>query len=114
MRQGFSDKPFHPTSITCRVLYFLASQRGEWCTWGAGVYMPTVHSVFRAGTTEETQLRFMQRLQRKGLVSGCDCGCRGDYTVTREGLDLLDHDSQQGEKLAQQYRDREEEYGYGY
>ena len=31
----------------------------------------------------------MRNLFAKGLVRGCDCGCRGDYVVTEKGCDLI-------------------------
>jgi hypothetical protein len=91
------NKPIHPTTVTGEVLLFLAHQDGKWATWGSAFYMPTVQSVFPVGTTEATQLRFMQNLQRKRLVGGCDCGCRGDYVPTRAGLRHLANECHNGE-----------------
>jgi hypothetical protein len=54
--------------------------------------MPSVQQVFPAGTSEILQYRFMRMLQTKGLVGGCNCGCRGDYTLTLKGLELLSGD----------------------
>lgn len=31
----------------------------------------------------------MRVLMRNGLVQGCCCGCRGDFTLTSKGRDLL-------------------------
>lgn len=31
---------------------------------------------------EKVVMAKFKRLERKGLVSGCDCGCRGDWTLT--------------------------------
>lgn len=28
-------------------------------------------------------------LLRRGLIGGCDCGCRGDFEITDKGLALL-------------------------
>ena len=83
------NKPVHPATLTGRVLMFLAHTDGTWTTWGPSIYMPSVQQVFPVGTTEKTQFRFMRFLQYKGLVGGCDCGCRGDYALTPEGLDFL-------------------------
>jgi hypothetical protein len=86
---------------------FLVRRKGEWCTWGQGFYMPSVQQVFPIGTSEEVQLRFMRRLQKRGLVSGCDCGCRGDYTPTENGLILLAEDCLVGEQEFKEWqRDR--------
>ncbi len=32
----------------------------------------------------------MARLIQRGLVDGCDCGCRGDFTLTEKGRKYLD------------------------
>lgn len=104
--------PIHPSTVTGAVLLFLAHQDGKWATWGPGLYMPTVHSVFRVGTLEKTQLRFMQKLQRKGLVGGCDCGCRGDYVITQKGLNFLANECISGEQ--EKARWERENIGFGY
>jgi hypothetical protein len=31
----------------------------------------------------------LSKLYRRGLILGCDCGCRGDYVLTEAGADLL-------------------------
>jgi hypothetical protein len=74
--------------------------------------MPTVQGVFPVGTTEVVQLRFMQGLQRKGLVGGCDCGCRGDYVLTHAGLEFLANTSLQGECEAKEYLKEGHPFGY--
>ena len=97
------DKPFHPETLTGQILMFLARMDGKWCTWGTSYYMPSVSQVFPIGTSAKVQLRFMQTLQRKNLVSGCDCGCRGDYTVTEKGLDFLANSSKSGRQERERY-----------
>lgn len=106
------NKPTHPKSITGEILMFLANANGKWATYGCSFYMPTVQSVFRVGTKEEVQLRFMQGLQRKGLVGGCDCGCRGDYTPTPKGLDFLANECFYGER--EKIRWEKEGHSFGY
>jgi hypothetical protein len=32
----------------------------------------------------------MKQLIRRGLVAGCDCGCRGDFHITAGGMAALD------------------------
>jgi hypothetical protein len=81
--------PTHPTSLTFKILIFLVQQKGVWATWGESYYMPSVQQVFPVGTSEDLQFRFMRRLQTKGLVGGCDCGCRADYAPLHLGLTLL-------------------------
>jgi hypothetical protein len=91
-------KPIHPTKLVTEVLLFLAHQDGRWATWGKGYYMPSVQQVFKVGTTTKAQLKFMQKLQKAGLVGGCDCGCRGDYVPTQAGLELLAKDCISGQQ----------------
>jgi predicted transcriptional regulator len=31
----------------------------------------------------------MAKLIKRGLVSGCGCGCRGDYEITQKGIEWL-------------------------
>lgn len=37
------------------------------------------------GTVPKLILAKMRMLRRAGLVSGCDCGCRGDFELTDKG-----------------------------
>lgn len=105
-------KPLHPKSITGQVLIFLAHTDGKWATWGPSMYMPTVQSIFRIGTTETAQFRFMKRLQFLGLVGGCDCGCRGDYALTFKGLMFLCKESVMGEQEAIRWKEQRFTFGY--
>lgn len=106
------NKPHWPVTDASKVLYFLAEHEGDWCTWGTSFNMDTVQACLPIGMSEDDQLKFMQDLQKKGLVSGCDCGCRGDYTVTREGLEFLANECVAGEYKAKEYE--KEGFGYGY
>ena len=74
--------------------------------------MPSVQQVFPIGTTAEDQLSFMQKLQKEGLVGGCDCGCRGDYAITEWGLKALAQDSESGEQEAREYLKMNYPFGY--
>ena len=38
---------------------------------------------------EAVLLRKLQHLVRRGLLDGCACGCRGDFTITDAGRVLL-------------------------
>lgn len=78
------------------VLEFLSRQldpdstRGYvWSTHGEGYSMPTVQDAMPAGTPHKVQLAKMRQLLKRKLVTGCACGCRGDWTITDEGLDFL-------------------------
>lgn len=69
------------------ILLFLAINRGGWCTWGDSdpSIMPSVQSAMPTGTPPKLQLAKMRQLIKRGLVSGCGCGCRGDFEITKKG-----------------------------
>jgi len=106
------ELPIHPTSLNTQILMFLARQKGDWCTYGTSFYVNSVQQVFPIGTSEDDQLSFMQDLQRRGLVGGCDCGCRGDYTITPKGLEMLALDCIQGRNEKETYL--KEGFSFGY
>lgn len=63
--------------------------QGTWATWGY------------EGADFGLQLRFSEfprkvllakarRLIKRGLLTGCACGCRGDFELTLKGKELLE------------------------
>ncbi len=68
------------------ILEFLAQHQGEWSTWGKGYSMPTVSDAMPDNTPDKLKLSKMRSLHKRGLVGGCDCGCRGDFEITDKGL----------------------------
>lgn len=74
---------------TIKILTFLSQHQGKWCTWGDSKFMPTIESVIPQGTPYKIQLAKMKKLMKQGLVTGCDCGCRGDYEITNLGLTTI-------------------------
>lgn len=69
------------------ILRFLDNLDG----WG-GWFSDFENSVLRAmpeGTPEKLALAKMRMLIRRGLVSGCGCGCRGDFEITSKGEALI-------------------------
>jgi len=74
---------------TIDILKFLQKHDGKWCTWGKGYSMPTVADAMPEGTPEKLQLAKMKNLIEKELVIGCDCGCRGDFEITLEGIEYI-------------------------
>jgi len=38
----------------------------------------------------KTLIAKMKNLIRRGLVDGCDCGCRGDFEITRKGVAYIE------------------------
>lgn len=50
-------------------------------TWNLECLMPIFPS--------EVILAKASALMRRGLLTGCDCGCRGDFELTRAGAQLV-------------------------
>lgn len=42
-----------------------------------------------AETPQKVALAKMRSLLKRGLVDGCGCGCRGDFTITTLGLERI-------------------------
>ena len=49
----------------------------------------SVRNAMPEGTGEKVILAKMRVLIRNGLVQGCCCGCRGDFTLTEKGIQRL-------------------------
>lgn len=71
------------------ILEFLLSHEGHWCNWCFGDECD-VHLAMPEGTPDKLVLAKMRMLMRRGLVSGCDCGCRGDFEITPDGREYLE------------------------
>lgn len=63
-------------------------------TWFSNVDN-SISTVMPEGAQEKVALAVMKNLISKGLVSGCGCGCRGDFTITDKGRDLIAASPQQ-------------------
>ena len=75
---------------TIPILKFIARHKGRWCNW----YFKDERDVRQSmpegfNTPDKLVLAKMRKLINKNLVSGCDCGCRGDYEITEKGLQLI-------------------------
>jgi len=73
------------------IMEWLSNNTSElvWATYGKGYGMPTVQSAMPKDTPEKLQRAKMAQLIKRGLVDGCDCGCRGDFRITDKGKDYL-------------------------
>lgn len=71
------------------ILEFLAMRKGQLLTFGAGHSMTSVGGSMPKETPAKLQLSKMRKLIERGLVSGCACGCRGDFEITGLGLELI-------------------------
>jgi hypothetical protein len=64
----------------------------DWGTWfWADDYNPdnSVIRVMPEGTSLLRARAIMKKLDQAGLISGCHCGCRGEYQLTFLGTTLL-------------------------
>lgn len=81
------------------ILRFIIASPG-WKHWygkneltldGAGDwYAKSVRNAMPEGVPDKLVLGKMRQLIRRGLVDGCDCGCRGDFELTEKGEQWLD------------------------
>ena len=54
--------------------------------------LPCLYGLSRAlpdATPEKVALAKMRSMIKRGLVQGCCCGCRGDFTITDKGRAIL-------------------------
>ena len=66
------------------ILRILLCHKGRWCNW----FLESELSVFNAmpvGIPGNLVHAKMRSLIRRGLVTGCTCGCRGDFEITPKG-----------------------------
>lgn len=85
-----SDIPDKP------ILEFLMANKGHWCFWGGPADTPGNSGYFRNverampdGIPGKLVRAKMRRLIARGLVTGCACGCRGDFEITDKGESWL-------------------------
>ena len=60
-----------------------------WDTDGRLDAMPTLVPAFPPGCPWKLMNAKMASLKRRGLVQGCECGCRGDWHITDNGRAFL-------------------------
>lgn len=69
------------------ILEFLYQRKLEgkmWCCWFDG-FENSIGQAMPLDTCDKIKITKMANLIRRGLVSGCGCGCRGDYEITDKG-----------------------------
>lgn len=68
-----------------------------WGTWFRGDWCNSVLHVMPEGTSDLRARAFMKIIHLKhGLVTGCHCGCRGDYEIDCAGRAYLAIETQLG------------------
>lgn len=58
------------------------------CTWFGDQFPNSVTRV-TPGAPAKLVLAKMRQMIKKGLLDGCACGCRGDFTLTEKGRAML-------------------------
>lgn len=78
------------------ILEFLASLNGRSAHWHDPELETSVRRAMPPQTPPKLACAKMAMLIRRGVVDGCPCGCRGDYTLTDAGRAVLagDHHDQ--------------------
>lgn len=72
-----------------RILTFLADNKGPanwYCEKDGTPYHNSVAISVPFGTPQKLLLKKMEMMVRRGVVDGCACGCRGDFSITEKGL----------------------------
>lgn len=69
------------------ILEFIGSFNGEWCF----LFQDHERSLFNilGDIPWNLALAKLRSLKKRGLVSGCTCGCRGDFVLTEKGKAYL-------------------------
>jgi len=63
---------------------------GTWFTAADGsLFANSVQQAMPPGVPEKLALAKMRMLERRGLIDGCTCGCRGDFRLTGKGHEYL-------------------------
>lgn len=73
------------------ILEFLLQRAKEgklWCCWYDG-FENSIGQAMPKDTPDKIRIAKMAKLIKRGLVSGCGCGCRGDYEITPKGTEWL-------------------------
>lgn len=64
------------------ILALLSRRPTVWHThWSGTGSMPRVYDPTHPDAPEKVLLAKLRAMKRKGLIDGCDCGCRGDWNV---------------------------------
>jgi hypothetical protein len=70
------------------ILEFLLQHKPKWCNWYFGDERD-VHKAMPENIPNKLVINKMRQLIRRGIVTGCGCGCRGDFEITPKGEELL-------------------------
>jgi len=76
------------------ILTLLAIHPETWHSWW-GINEYNVKNAMPNGINDKLVLAKMKMLIRRDLVGGCACGCRGDFVITKKGLDYIKLNTQE-------------------
>lgn len=80
---------------TLPILEYLDKYGGIGCVWWEGNFRRSVRQAMPE-VSDKLALAKMRQLMSKGLIDGCDCGCRGDFELTDKGrshiLELMNYE----------------------
>ena len=71
------------------ILEFLYQRKLDdkvWSCWYEG-FENSIDQAMPENTHWKLRVAKMAKLIKRGLISGCGCGCRGDYEITSKGID---------------------------
>ncbi len=74
---------------TDAILYFLYVKKGAWCN-NCFLDDRDIRLALFKGIPSNLFYAKMRQVFKNGLVTGCDCGCRGDYEITKKGIKYLE------------------------
>lgn len=69
-----------------RAVQLIADAKGYWANrWEVGVALGDIY-VLPEEIPEKVVMAKARRLINRGLMTGCPCGCRGDFELTTAGI----------------------------
>jgi hypothetical protein len=75
---------------TIPILEFVEKHGGIGCNWfGKHISELSVRHAMPDNIPDKLVHAKMNKLIAKELISGCNCGCRGDYELTEKGKQLI-------------------------
>lgn len=70
-----------------RILSVLRQHEGRWHTsLGPSEFMPHVYDPAYPDAPRKVLTAKLRSMKRRGLINGCECGCRGNWFVGEERL----------------------------
>ena len=79
-----------------KILNFLYYFQNEWMFWAGDEFWVNINKrttikirVFEHVSDEEQKKRIFREMLDRDFSGGCDCGCRGDFCITDQGLDFI-------------------------